>query len=172
MRFLIPTICILGLIGMIVGIGVFAGEISLPVSVTPVVISVTIEPDSIDYGEMGVDETKVSPTIVLTNQSDAQVDVSVRSADTQDWTLSDEEAGTETYIHQVVANSGEWPVPEDEEVYGVVAISVDNKELTYLQPIEEEFDYANLLFKIHTPVYTVATETQITAITLIITFSE
>lgn len=86
---LIATICILGLVGMVVGAGALATN-TITATVTPGLVSVTVSPDTVGYGSMLMDETKASGTIGATAGT-ADVDLNIYGTNAEYAEVSGEE---------------------------------------------------------------------------------
>ncbi|GAF69040.1 unnamed protein product, partial [marine sediment metagenome] len=173
MKSIISTICFLGLVGLVAGVGVFAGdnaEISITVSLKA--ISISLDTHAVDYGTMGASQTKLSsevtpnPNIILTNESSMNIEVLARGTDTTDgqeggWALSDVEIGHDQYMHQVCANCGAWS-----NYWAVPLSSIDNKELQLLENMNPG-EQKGLEFRFHTPSSFSNTDPQSAVITFI-----
>jgi len=126
---LIATICILGLVGMVVGIGIDAADVD--VTVTPQIVSVTVEDGSVDYGILvagGTNNTfdgaATADTQTITSTSNVSTDILLRSSDAAksgaagvtDWALAGT-AGTDIFVHSYeidASGSATWAVfPSD-----------------------------------------------------------
>ena len=102
MKSLIATICILGLVGMVVGVAVQgAGEQSVTATVTVRNISVTVGPASIVYGVLAAGtESAPSAVITATNNGNVTENFNIIGANTAaPWTLG-AIAGSEIYVHK------------------------------------------------------------------------
>ena len=115
MKKLLATICFLGLAGLVVGVGVFAGdthEITATVIPYELILTFDIDRDFIDYGAMDLNTSKGSwkdgQWIAMTNWSNVNADLYIRGTGTENWTLSDVGPGIDTYHHQVGCNFGGW----------------------------------------------------------------
>ena len=115
MKFLITTICIFSLVGMVVGVAV-QGADTAPVSatVTPKNISVSVSPTSVNYGILALSTsnasrtTATSSTFTATNNGNVTEKFDIRGTNaTGDvtWTLNYDPANTGTvganqYVHR------------------------------------------------------------------------
>lgn len=112
---LIASICVLGLVGMGVGMVVTADE-TVTATVTPQIISVSVTDGNVDYGILTINESNntfdgttgtVAPAVgqqIITSGSNVSIDIALRSSDafvdlnTTDWALADT-AGPDAFIH-------------------------------------------------------------------------
>jgi len=112
MKFLIASILIVGLVGMGVGVAV-QGADTAPVAatVTPELISVTVDVSSVAYGIVPLSQVDVAPSpdsvITPTNASNVTVKLDIRGAGSTNWTLSDTGVGADTFMHKF----GLWTDP-------------------------------------------------------------
>ena len=110
MKSLIASICILGMIGMVIGVGVFAGETgTVAATVTVQNISLTVADGAVAYGTIAVNTTKdttaavggVDDTQVGTNNGNVTEKFNIMGANTTNcvWTLA-ATAGADQYFHK------------------------------------------------------------------------
>ena len=179
MKKLLATICFLGLAGLVVGVGVFAGEnqvITATVQPLEITISITLghwtgeawEVDpapAVDYGDMEVSQTKIAGNpYEVWNSGNVWVNILARGADATDWTLSDVEIGADQYMHEI--NFGDWGIDE-------IPLSTVNKEVFTGLSVEADLNNpvnsmtANL--RINTPTSFATTNLQSTTVTLVAT---
>ena len=110
MKSIIATICILGMVGLVLGIVVKADETdTISCSVTPANISVSVDLGSHNYGAMLINST-ASSTVVFTATNDGGLteDFNILGTDaattTGTWTLSPTTRGTDIYMHCFATN--------------------------------------------------------------------
>ena len=117
---LIATICILGLVGMVVGvIAQGATEDTVTATVTPGVVSVDVTPATFDYGYMTLNTSKTSHEAgqtsgITANVGTVHTDLNIRGANalgdpTGTWTLAGS-TGSDIYVHEFGAGAdpGSW----------------------------------------------------------------
>jgi len=108
MKSLIANVCILGMIGIVIGTGVFAAE-TAQVSATVKVqsISVSVSPGTVDYGTLtanSIEDTTsngVNTSQTATNDGNVTEDFNIKGEDVSagcSWTLA-ETQGDEQYFH-------------------------------------------------------------------------
>ena len=108
----IATICILGLVGMVVGVAV-KGATEAPVTATVTVqnISVTVTDGTVAYGTLAVNTTKstlvgeLADLQTATNNGNITENFNIRGTDSGTWTLG-AVAGSNVYVHRFSTNSG------------------------------------------------------------------
>jgi len=119
MKFLLATICILGMVGMVIGTMVEAGD-TVTATVTIGTVSVTIAPTSFDYGTMPFSSNKQSfdTTGVLASKNisatvgSLPTDLGIKGAVTTDWTtLHITTPGVNTYVHMFSTSTNETTRP-------------------------------------------------------------
>lgn len=110
MRHLIATICILGVVGIVIGSATNAGD-TVTATVTIGTVSVSVDPTSFDYGTTPYSGTRESFD-VIDNEGDynieatvgtVETDLDIKGADTTGWTLDDTdpyEVGDNIYVHK------------------------------------------------------------------------
>ena len=101
MKQLIATICILGLVGMVVGVGVQADD-TVTATVTPKLISVTLSDTTINYGTLALStdnsnrSTAESVTITATNNGNVTSNLTIVGSNatggTTPWIISSDPA--------------------------------------------------------------------------------
>ena len=121
MKSLIASICILGMIGMVIGVGVFAGETgTVAATVTVQNISLTVADGAVAYGTIAVSTIKdttsggVDDTQVGTNNGNVTEKFNIKGADTTNcvWTLA-ATAGADQYFHKFCTTGTGTPDPCD-----------------------------------------------------------
>lgn len=109
MKSLIATVCILGLVGMVVGTAV-QGANTAPVSatVTAKVIAVTATwtgaPTPHDYGILDQGAVSTPFTVTVTNAGNVTEKFQIKGVNTANWTIGDT-AGTNVYEHMFSTDS-------------------------------------------------------------------
>jgi len=111
MKSLIASICILGLVGMVVGVAVQAADPIVTATVTPGEISVSVDRNTVGYGIMLLNDSKVDPLGAITaTAGTSEVDINFTGADatysTYIWTLAGT-PGTDIYEHSATINTTE-----------------------------------------------------------------
>lgn len=112
MKSLIATICILGLVGMIVATAVQADTADVTATVTAQLVSVSVSDGSVVYGTMELstaqstalgDDDSLDDTQTATNDGNVNVDLSIRSSDAASggtlWELA-ASAGSDEFTHE------------------------------------------------------------------------
>lgn len=112
MKSLIASICILGLVGMVVGVAVQgAPEASVGATVTVQNISVAVADGTVTYGTMAVNTTKstlvgeLNDLQTATNNGNVTENFNIRGTDSGTWTLG-AVAGSNVYVHKFSTDSG------------------------------------------------------------------
>ena len=110
MKSLIATICILSLVGMVVGVvAQGADTASVAATVTVQNISVTVTDGTVAYGVMaaGASKDTLSPADLqtATNNGNVTENFNIRGTDSGTWTLG-ATAGSNVYVHKFSTNSG------------------------------------------------------------------
>lgn len=111
MKSLIASIAILGLLGMAVGVGVGAADITA--TVTPKIVSISVSETAVGYGVVDVpstDNVPVTPSanviIAVENTGNADEDFAINGADatgdTITWNIADASPGTYDYNHKFI----------------------------------------------------------------------
>jgi len=105
MKYLIANVCILGMIGMVIGAGVFAAtEAEVTATVTVQNIAVSVSDGSISYGTLGQNSTQntlpggVNDMQIATNDGNVTSDISIKGTDSTNWTLG-ATPGNDIYTH-------------------------------------------------------------------------
>ena len=160
MKSLIASIVILGLVGMVVGMVAQAATADVTATVTPRLISVSVDPTSVDYGVMGTSEDQVSPTITVTNDGNDVEDITITGSDSTNWTLSDT-VGSETFVHKAYAGTP-WPGGD------TGAVTLTTSPQTFIEDMATTSQ--DCLLKIYTPSSTTVTAQQSTTVTLTATY--
>ena len=150
MKNLIATICILGLVGMVVGVVAKADdEASVSATVTAELITNSVASGSVDYGILPVNTSKDTTTgpvqtQVVTNNGNINVDLGVKSSDAiggTDWNLAATNASLDDFTHESAPNGSTW-----------TAFNVDNNTYTTLaNNIAASGGTQNLDLRIKTP---------------------
>ncbi|MBU2577438.1 hypothetical protein KKA69_01245 [Patescibacteria group bacterium] len=100
----IATICILGLVGMVVGVVAKADTADVAATVTPELISVTVDVTSVAYGIVPLSTVDDAPdpdsVIIPTNDGNVTVKLDIRGANSTTWTLSSTAVGANTFMHK------------------------------------------------------------------------
>jgi len=107
MKSLIATICILGLVGMVVGAVAQGVEETLTATVCPELISLTVSPDSVDYGTQTLGATNLVPTppsVTIQNTGNVAEDFLVKGDDAATaggtWALVSSITLVDQYVHK------------------------------------------------------------------------
>lgn len=153
MKSLIATICILGLVGMVVGVAVKA-EDTVTATVTPRLISVSVDPTSVDYGIMGTGEDQVSGTITVTNDGNDVEDITITGSNATNWTLGGA-VGSEIFVHK--ADVGATFVEGE-------AVTLTTSPQSFIDDMA--VGSQSMVLKIYTPDSTAVTAQQSTTVTL------
>ena len=116
MKSFISTICILALAGMVVGVAVRASTAEVSCTVTPGVVSVSVDPTSVAYGVMPLSDTKSSDEITATNGT-VPADLNIMGADATasgqpNWAISTA-PGLDAYTHAYSTKTGGYPSSGD-----------------------------------------------------------
>jgi hypothetical protein len=102
MKSLIASICILGIVGMMIGTMAKAGNV-VTCTVTPGAYSVSVSPDSVGYGGMTLSATKASGTITATNDGTIATKLLINGSNATyvayTWTLSTSIGVEDAYLH-------------------------------------------------------------------------
>ncbi len=101
---LIAGVALMLVVGMILSPAVFAaGEATVTCTVTPELISVTVNPTGVDYGILGNSANATSGVITATNNGNVAEDFDIRGANatsgTDTWTLAGS-VGADQYMHE------------------------------------------------------------------------
>jgi len=116
MKSLIASICILGLVGMMVGVGVQGAETAgVSATVTPKLLAVSVTDGSIDYGILDLNTSQDTVTLVDTqtvaNGSNVNVALNIMSSDATGgtpWELA-AAAGSDAFKHEFKGgDAGIW----------------------------------------------------------------
>lgn len=98
----LATICILGIVGMVIGAVAEAGN-TVTATVTPGNYSVSVSPATVAYTSMTLSATKMSATITATNDGSLAEKINILGADAtgggKTWTQSTTAPGTDTFVH-------------------------------------------------------------------------
>ena len=104
------------LVAVIAGVAALGGSPALAghsvesivnASVTPAVLSVTVTPNTVDYGTVELDATGETPTplfFTATNNGSITENIEIRGDDTGAWTL-EATAGANQYVHRASKNN-------------------------------------------------------------------
>ena len=129
MKSLIASILILGVVGMVVGV-VAQGADTAPVAatVTPELISVTVDVSSVAYGIVPLSQVDVAPSsdsvITPTNASNVTVKLDIRGANSTTWTLSNTAVGNKIFMHKFGVGAYTTWTPLDSIAYASLDASV------------------------------------------------
>lgn len=112
-RQLMATICILGLVGMIVGVAAKAvNEATVAATVTVQNISVTVTDGTVAYGVVVAGESKDTLTPAdhqtATNNGNVTETLNIRGTNSAAWTLADTASGATNYKHEF-SKTGSFP---------------------------------------------------------------
>lgn len=92
MKSLIASIAILGIVGMVVGVAVQADTAPISATVTVKLISVTVDPTSVNYGTLAFGDSAISSTFTATNEGNIDEAFEIKGADATfnggSWTLA------------------------------------------------------------------------------------
>ena len=112
MKSLIATICILSLVGMVVGVvAQGADTASVAATVTVQNISVSVTDGTVAYGTLAVNTTKstlageLADLQTATNDGNVTESFNIRGTDSGTWTLG-ATAASNVYVHKFSTNSG------------------------------------------------------------------
>jgi len=112
MKSLIVTICILGLVGMVVGVAVKGAETAgVAATVTAQNISVAVADGIVEYGTLPVNTTKSTLVNELhdlqtaTNNGNVTEKFNIKGQNSANWLLK-ATAGSNEYVHKFSKNSG------------------------------------------------------------------
>lgn len=98
----LATICILGIIGMMIGTTAEAGD-TVTATVTPGNYSVTLDVTTAAYAGMTLSATKTSATITATNNGSLASKLNIIGSDatytSYTWTQSTTAPGSDTFVH-------------------------------------------------------------------------
>ena len=103
----VATIAILGLIGLGVGVGASADtEATVSATVCPILIAVTVSPNTVDYGIQALGGTDLVPnptSVTIKNSGNVEENFLVKGGDAittgGSWTLAGT-AGIDAYVHK------------------------------------------------------------------------
>ena len=104
MKSSIATICILGLVGMVVGVAV-QGADTAPVTATVTVqnISVSVSDGTVAYGIIAAgasqDTATLGDTQTAKNEGNVTANLNIRGTDSAAWTLAETASGATNYRH-------------------------------------------------------------------------
>lgn len=110
MRTLIATLCILGMISLVINVAVRAGtESTVTCSVTPGSYSVSVATSTYNYGSMTINSTASSTDDIATNDGGLTEKFNIKGADAATtspyiWTLNTD-LGTDIYMHAFSATN-------------------------------------------------------------------
>ncbi len=113
---LIASICILGLLGMAVGVVATAATTAdVSATVTAELISVSVSNGSVTYGILPLNTSKNTVTLtqtqVVTNNSNVAVDLEVKSSDAvggTQWNLAATNASLDEFTHEFAPDGSTW----------------------------------------------------------------
>ena len=105
MKFLITTICILGLVGMVVGVAVQGADTgTVAATVTVQSISVTVTDGTVAYGIIvaGASKDTVTPSDLqtATNNGNVTENLNIRGTNSAAWILAATASGATNYKHE------------------------------------------------------------------------
>ncbi|MBZ9572462.1 hypothetical protein KJA15_03970 [Patescibacteria group bacterium] len=114
----IATICILGLVGMVVGVGVLAdGTETVTATVTAELITISLLDGAVDYGILPINDSEdttpsgLDDTQVVTNNSNVAVDLGVKSSDAvggTPWNLVVATGSIDEFTHEFAPDGSTW----------------------------------------------------------------
>jgi len=101
----IASLCLLAIVGVAVGVGVKgADEGTVGATVTPELVSVTVDTTSVAYGTVSLNIVDAIPltdsVITPTNNGNVTVKLDIRGADSTTWTLSSSAVDANTFMHK------------------------------------------------------------------------
>jgi hypothetical protein len=110
---LIASICVLGLVGMVVGV-VAQADNTVTATVTPGVVSVSLDRNTTSYGIMLIGESKADPAGAITaTAGSVEININFTGADATyndyAWTLTGT-PGEDAYKHSATIGSTETPL--------------------------------------------------------------
>lgn len=107
---IIASICVLGLLGMAVGVVATADETgTVTATVTPQIIAVTVDVSSVDYGILDVSDTSApSAVITATNTGNVAEKLEVKGSDSTNWTLSNAAIGADQFMHEFATDDDSY----------------------------------------------------------------
>ncbi len=159
MKFLLATICILGMVGMMIGTMAEAGD-TVTATVTIGVVSIEVTPTSFGYGSVPYSGTKESYDSDLTSTNisatvgTAVTDLDIKGADTAGWTLNTVASIAENiYAHEFGTATDETTRPASYEAVALTTTFDGN----YLVEGAAGESVTWFGLKIHTPSAGVAT---------------
>lgn len=158
---LIASICVLGLLGMAVGIVATADTTgTVTATVTPQIISVTVDVSDVDYGILDVSETSApSSVITATNNGNVAEKLEIKGSDSTNWTLSDTAIGADIFMHEFAT---------DDDSY-VSYTALDNTNYTTLDASVAASGTQLFKLQLKMPSSTSVTDQQSTTITVLAT---
>jgi len=115
MKSLIATICILGIVGLIIGTMVSAAtEATVTATVTVQNIAVSVSDGIVAYGTLGQNSTKgthsgdLNDLQTATNDGNVTEDFNIKGQNSTNWTLG-ATAATDVYVHQFCTSTCTTP---------------------------------------------------------------
>ncbi len=175
MKSLLATICILAMVGMMIGTIAKAGD-TVTATITIGTVSVTIAPTTFDYGTMPFSSTKASydtAGVLAGKNISATVgtlvtDLDIKGAVTTGWTTLDATTpGVNTYVHKFATSTDETTEPTNSYV-GLTTSFADPDKLAAAVAAEGVVWFG---LEISTPTSGVATQ-QSAAVTVLATWHE
>lgn len=138
MKSLIVSILIVGLIGLVVGIAVKAGD-TVSATVTPKLITVSVTDGSVAYGILGASTTKstidLADTQTATNGSNVPVALNIKSSDAEGgtkWELA-ASSSLDAFVHKFKGgDAANWTqLPVDNVSYATLKGSPAGASVTF-----------------------------------------
>ncbi len=130
-------------------------------TVTPQLISVSVDTPSVDYGVLDVGETSVpSAVITATNDGNVTEKFEIMSSDSTGWTISNTAVGAEIFMHEFATDDDAYAnyTAMDDAAYNTLDASVATPSGTQLFKL-----------RLKMPSSTTVTETQSTTVTILAT---
>ena len=158
---LIASICILGLVGVAVGVAVQGADTdTVTARVTPQIIAVSVDVENVDYGVLNVNDiSDPSAVITATNDGNVAEKFEIMSSDSTDWTISNTAVGADIFMHEFATDDDTYTnyTAMDDTAYNTLDASVA-KEGTQLFKL-----------KLKMPSSTAVTTEQSTTVTVLAT---
>lgn len=125
MKSLLASICILGVVGLVIGVmALAASEQGITASVCPELVSLTVSPNSVDYGVLALGATDQAPApayVTVANNGNVTEDFTIKGADavaspSGTWSLcwtggACTIPGIDKYVHEFSTDA--WTTPHE-----------------------------------------------------------
>lgn len=110
MKFLIPSIFLIALVGVVIGITVFSATQQIDVIVKSSQISVAVSDGSVNYGAISLSGTQDTVTLSQTqyagNTGNGTEDFNIIGFDSANWQISTDDRGSDIYMHWFATDGG------------------------------------------------------------------